>query len=112
MAGDLSFHEEVVMDRRMLALVVCAVLPSVFAGDADRPQPADPATAARSRADDATLARMQQHMRRMRDTTARIQETTHPDERQELLDRHAKEMQDGMRLMREHEKAMEDGFRQ
>lgn len=98
------------MDAKIPVLVLAAALSPALANDSDV-KPAPPVPAQASRADDRTLAQLHEHMTRMRDTVARLQEVTHPDERQELLDAHEREVRHGMKLMLEHERAMEDGFR-
>ncbi len=96
------------MDAKIPVLVLAAALSPALANDTDtKPAPRAPA----SQADDRTLAQLHEQMKLMRDTVARLQETTHPDERQELLDAHERELRHGLKLMLEHERAMEDGFR-
>ncbi len=92
------------MDVKTLVLGLALAVPAAAADDAGR---AD----AKPQARDPSFARIQEHMKRMRDTTALMQETTHPDERQALLDRHEREVQAGMKLLREHEQAMRERAR-
>jgi hypothetical protein len=112
------------MDAKIPVLILAAALSPALANDSDlESAPLRSAQASTgsaqgsaggpqaSRADDRTLARLREHMKRMRDTVAQLQETTHPDDRQDLIEAHERELRYGMKLMLEHEKAMEDGFR-
>jgi hypothetical protein len=92
------------MDAKTLALALAVLVPPAFAGDAAR-------TDAKPDAADPSFVRIEEHMKRMRDTMARMQETTHPDERQALVDRHERELQTGLELLHEHEQVMRERSR-
>lgn len=92
------------MDAKTLALALAVFVPPVFAGDAAPAQPKPGAA-------DPSFVRIEEHMKRMRDTMARMQETTHPDERQALVDRHERELETGMKLLHEHEQVMRERSR-
>jgi hypothetical protein len=89
----------------MLRIVLAGVLsvPAAYAADERHPEKAAPETKvpqsfASPQADDKSIARMQEHMKKMQGIMARMQKTSDPAERQKLIAELTQAMQEGMKL--------------
>jgi hypothetical protein len=88
-----------------LALAGVLLVPAAYGVDEHHSEKAAagakaPRAAASPQAGDKSVARMQEHMKKMQDIMARMQKTTDPAERQKLMNEHTQAMQEGMKTMR------------
>jgi len=95
------------MKMTVLGIALAGVLlaPAAYGVDEHHPEKTAPGAKAPKapaspKADDKSMAQMQEHMKKMQGIMARMQETTDPAERQKLMAEHTKAMQEGMQMMR------------
>jgi hypothetical protein len=88
-----------------IALAGVLLVPAAYGVDEHHPEKATPGVkapkaSASPQADDKSVARMQEHLKKMQGIMGRMQKTTDPAERQKLMTEHMQAMQEGMKTMR------------
>jgi len=86
-----------------IALASVLLVPAAYGVDEHHPEKATPGVKASKassspQADDKSIARMQEHMKKMQGIMARMQKATDPAERQKLMTELTQAMQEGMKL--------------
>src|SRR5437899_4571163 len=89
-----------------IALAGVLLVPAAYGVDEHHPEKAAapsakaPKASAGPQAEDKSIARMQEHLKKMQGILARMQKTTDPAERRKLMTEHMQAMQEGMKTMR------------